>query len=299
MSQIRRRSELVQVTDTVQLKALFKDGSGSPVDLDTFPTITLSDPSGLVVLGPTSAGVYHIEIGRYGFDYTVGINGPIGVWTDVWKGVVNGFPVEAGFTFIVDNTQMPAINQDGYYALGDDVGFNYSQTAIFNINKLLKGLRARLKSSGKSKKVDANGNVTYISCDIFATDILTTFLAMALSDFNQTPYITYFTFDDTNIVDQFFDILIKGATTYALASQALIEKGREFSISDNSIQFNPPSVADMLNTQYSTVLNQYWDQLKYIKNSLRPSPKGMGTLTINAVNPNFSRLRHVRSRRFY
>lgn len=299
MSQNRQRSEVVQVTDTVQLRALFKDGTGAPADLDSFPTITIVQPSGLVAISATSAGIYRIEEGRYGFNYNVGINGPLGVWSDKWNGVLNGFQLEATFTFVVDNTQLPAINSDGYAHLGDDVGFNYSQTAIFNIDKLLKGLRARLKSAGKAKKVDANGNITYIDCDIFTYDVLVTFLAMALSDFNQTPYFTNFTFEDTNIIDQFMDILVKGATLYALSSQALLERGREFQISDNGIQFTPPTVSDMLNTQYSTLLSNYYDQLKYIKNSMRPAPRGLGTMTITTTNPNVQRLRHLRARRFF
>lgn len=299
MTQIRQRSEVVQVTDTVQLRALFKDGTGNPTDLDVFPTITLIQPSGLVAVGPTSAGVYRLEEGRYGFDYKVGINGPIGVWMDTWKGTLNGYQLEASFNFVVDNTQLPAINSDGYYHLGDDIGFNYSQNAIFNIDKLLKGLRARLKSSGKAKKVDAHGNVTYVDCDIFDVNALVTFLVMALSDFNQTPYFTNFTFEDTAIIDQFMDILVKGATLYALSSQALIERGREFQISDNGIQFTPPTVSEMLSTQYSTLLSNYYDQLKYIKNSMRPAPKGLGTMTITTTNPNVQRLRHLRARRFF
>lgn len=299
MSQIRQRSEIIGLSDTVQLRALFKDGSGTPVDLDNFPTITLVQPSGLVALGPTSAGIYRIDSGRYGFDYEVGINGPLGVWNDIWKGQVSGFNIEASLQFVIANTQMPMINTDGYVHLGDDVGFNYSQTAIQNINKLMKALRARLKSSGKSKKTDVNGNVTYVDCDIFSVDILTTFLVMSLSNFNQIPYFSNYTFDDTWFIDEFLDILVQGATLYSLASQALIERGREFNISDNGIQFTPPTVSEMLNGQYGTLLSSYNENLKYIKNSLRYHPLGLGTMTITAGNPNVMRLRNLRARRFY
>jgi len=299
MSQIRQRSELVQVTDTVQLRALFKDGTGTPIDLDAYPTISIILPSGLVSFGPTSAGIYRVEEGRYGFDYAVGIGGPVGVYIDKWTGTLQGTSIEANFQFIVDNTQMPAINTDGYYHLGDDVGFNYSQNAIFNIDKVIKGLRARLKSSGKAKKIDANGNVTYIDCDIFTTDLLVTFCAMSLSNFNEIPYFTNFTYEDTAIIDQFINMLVQGATLYALSSQALIERGREFNITDNGISFVPPTVSEMLMTQYSSALSSYNENLKYIKNSMRPAPKGLGTMTITTTNPNVQRLRHLRARRFF
>ena len=44
-------------------------------------------------------------------------------------------------------------------------------------------------------------------------------------------------------MEQFGEILVEGATLYALASQALIERGREFQITDNGLNFNPPTVS--------------------------------------------------------
>lgn len=295
---LKARGELIDVTDQVNLTVQFKDSLGNPVDTDSFPQISIIQPSGLVLIYPTSVGISHIDTGRYSYTFTVPINGPYGVFNDVWIGYVSGVRIETIFSFIVTHTQIPAINIDGYVHLGDDPGFNYSQAAIKNINKLLKSLKARLNSSGKAKSKDAYGNVTYVDCDIFSVDMLTTFLATALWDFNQVPYFTFFTFDDDNFVEQFGEILVECATLYALASKALIERGREFTISDNGINFNPPTVSELMNTQYSTLLSQYYDKLKYIKNSLRPAPKGLGVFSMNSgLNPSFARLRHLRARR--
>lgn len=299
MSQMRRRSETVQVTDTVQLRAVFKDGSGEPIRLDTFPTVSIFQPSGLVCVGKTSAGVCHIEPGVYGYDFKVDINGAVGVWSDHWAGLVNGFPIQSAFNFVVDNTQLQSITTDEKAHLGDDIGFNYTQTAIFNIDKILKGLRASLKSQGKMKIRNKYGEYEYKDGDIFTVDQLVTYCALSLSDFNQTPYFTMFTFEDTSMIDQFLAILTKGARLYALAAQALIEKGREFQITDNGLQFTPPTVAEMLNTQYNTQFTQWFDQLKMIKTQFRPAPKGLGTLTISTTNPNVMRLRHLRARRYF
>ena len=297
---IKARGELIDVTDQVNLTVQFKDPSGNPVDADSFPKISIIQPSGLVLLAPTSVGVTRVDVGKYSYIFTVPINGPYGVFNDVWLAYINGFRVETTFQFVVAHTQMPAINTDGYVHLGDDPGFNYSQAAIKNINKLIKSVRARLNSAGKAKSTDAYGNVVYVDCDIFSVDMFVTFLATALWDFNQVPYFTFFQFDDDAFVEQFGEILVEGATLYALASIALIERGREFQITDNSINFNPPTVSEMLNTQYNTLLTHYWDKLKYIKNSLRPAPKGLGVFSMNsAINPAFSRLRHLRSRRIY
>ena len=295
---IKARGELIDVTDQVNLTIQFRDTSGNPINTDSFPTISIVQPSGLVALAPTSAGVAQIGTGKYSYIYTVPINGPYGVYNDIWVGYINGFRVQVDFDFVVLHTQVPAINTDGYSHLGDDPGFDYSQTAIKNINKLLKSLKARLNSAGKAKSTDSYGNVIYVDCDIFSVDMLVTFLATALWDFNQVPFFTFFTFDDINFVDQFGEILVEGATLYALASKALIERGREFQITDNGLNFNPPTVSELMNTQYSTLLSHYWEKLKYIKNSLRPAPRGLGVFSMNsAINPAFARLRHLRERR--
>jgi hypothetical protein len=295
---IKARGELIDVTDQVNLTIQFKDGTGAAIDTDSFPTISIVQPSGLVALAPTSTGVARIGVGKYSFIYTIPINGPYGVFNDIWVGYLNGFRVEATFSFVVTHTQIPAINSDGYVHLGDDPGFNYSQDAIRNINKLLKSLKARLNSAGKAKATDVYGNVVYVDCDIFTIDMLVTFLGTALWDFNQVPFFTFFQFDDSNFVEQFGEILVEGATLYALASKALIERGREFQITDNGLNFNPPTVSEIMMTQYSSLLTHYWDKLKMIKASLRPNPKGLGTFSMtSAINPAFARLRHLRARR--
>lgn len=150
--------------------------------------------------------------------------------------------------------------------LGDPSDFDFSQTEIKNINRLLKLLKMRLASAGKSKSFDKDGNVVYVDTDIFSTDHLVGFLVLSLSDFNQTPAFTYFRFDDTRCIEFFTEVLISGAALYALASQALIERGREFQITDNGITFDPPNISEMLNTQYATLLNTHFEKIKAIKN---------------------------------
>jgi hypothetical protein len=295
---IKARGELIDVTDQVNLTIQYKDPFGNPVNTDTYPQISIIQPSGLVALAPTSTGVAQTAPGMYSFILTIPINGPYGTWRDDWVAYVNGFRFEQMFEFTVLHTQVPSINSDGYVHLGDDPGFNYSQHATKNINKLVKSLKARLNSSGKAKSADSYGNTIYVDCDIFSYDMLTTFIATALWDFNQVPYFTFFDFDDTSFVEQFGEVLVEGATLYSLASKALIERGREFQITDNGLNFNPPTVSELMMTQYSALLAHYWEKLKYIKNSLRPSPRGLGVFSMNSgLNPAFARLRHLRARR--
>lgn len=297
---IKERGETLDVNDQVNLTVQFKDASGCPIDTDFFPTISIVQPSGLVALSPTSAGVTHIGVGKYSFIYTVPYNGPYGVFNDIWTAYINGYLAQVSFSFVVIHTQVPAINSDGFLHLGDDPGFHYSQCAIKNINKLMKSLRARLNSAGKAKSTDAYGNTVYQDCDIFSVDTLTTFIATALWDFNQVPYFTFFTFEEEGFVDQFGEVLVEGATLYSLASIALIERGREYNLTDAGVSFAPPTVSELLQTQYSTLLSNYWEKLKYIKNSLRPHPLGLGVFGMTSgLNPAIRNMRHMRARRVY
>lgn len=149
--------------------------------------------------------------------------------------------------------------------LGHITNFDFSQIATQNINKLLKLVKSRLSSTGKTKSQDPYGNVVYIDTDIFADEMLIDFLVLSLSDFNQTPYFTFFTFEHTKLIDTFADVLVEGAVLQALASKALIEKGREFQIKDDGVYLNPPNVSDMLMTQFNSLLRHHYDKLKLIK----------------------------------
>jgi len=303
LTTLTTRSQLIDVNSTVQLVAQFTNQAGAPVNLDSYPTVSIVAPSGLVTLTATTAGVMQLDVGKYQFNFLVPFNGPYGVWNDIWQGIYNGVQLANSFEFVVVNTDVPrVINSDGYIALGDDPGFNFSQLAIRNINKVVKTVKARLNNNGLSQSTDQYGNIIYVNCDIFSNDMLVTFVVNSLSEFNQTPYFTFFTWEDTQIINEFHAILADGAVLSALASQALIERGREYSITDNGVAFTPPSVAEMLNTQWNTMLTQFYDKLKYIKNSMRGAPRGLGTLTIasaGAQNPQFQRLRHLRARQIF
>lgn len=297
MVTFRSRGETAGLTEGVHLLASFYGLDGNLSDLDSFPTVSIIQPSGNVIFPPTSSGVYRLSTGVYGYDYIFSLNSNLGVWTDVWRGNLGGVVLVQTLNFVLQNTMMPAVNSDGYVHLGDDPGFSYSQVAIRNINLLLKTLRARLNSSGKAKAKDANGNDIYIDCDIFSVDVLVTFLASQITEFNSYPHFTSFDFNDSDIIQNFHEVFVQGAVLMALSSKALIERGREFQITDNGINFTPPTVSELLNTQWSTELANHFEKLKMIKANMKPSPMGLGTLTITAArNPIVSQLRHRRAR---
>jgi hypothetical protein len=292
------RSSVIQPGDTIMLRARFTD-SGVEVDPDTVPQVSVIQPSGGVALDFTSVGVTRIGVGQYQFNYSVGLFPEIGTWNDVWRCTINGYEVFGQYNFTVFQSQLPAINTDGEVHLSDDPGYNYSQLEICNINNLLKSLRKRLKSSGKAKRTDEYGNIIYKDCDVFETDELVAFIARSLEEFNSIPTFTGFTFSDSDIINQFHGVLVQGATVFALGAQALIERGREYQISDNGISMNNPTISELLNTQYTTELNNWYEKVKLIKVNMRSSPLGLGTLSFTSGSSQFRRLRTLRARQIF
>lgn len=301
MVTLRTRTEQVGYGETIQLRVQFRNAfTGEPADLDSFPTLTIVQPSGNVFLGPTSQGVFRVSTGLYGYDLPIMLNATPGVWNDLWSGSLDGYNISGDLLFVVTNTNLPAVNTDGYVALGDDPGFCYSQTAIRNINVLIKTLRARLDSRGKATVKDEFGNDILIDCDIYSVEQLTSFLANSISLFNEIPHFTFYTFEDTEFIKIFHDVIVQGATLMALASKSLLERGREFQFSDNGISFTPPTVSELMNTQWGTELNNHWEKVKLIKANMKPQGIGLGTLTISTSrNPAVRRLRHLRARQIF
>ena len=298
---MKTRGSIIGTSETVQLKAQFSDPLGNPGDLNSFPRIQIIQPNSAIYQEYTSAGVYRINTGLYGFDFKVPIIGPVGVWADVWQGVLGeeNYLIRGSFNFIVSNTNLGAPNVDGYIHLGDKPKYNLSQESIQNINHLMEVLRLRLQSSGRRQTKDSHGNTIYENCDIFSTEELYAFLCCSLAEFNLTPHFTHFVWEDPAVVDMFGDVIVEGAYIMGLASKALIEKGREFNITDNGISFQPPAIADLLNSQMSTLLTAYREKIKGIKYQFKANPLGLGTLRITAVAPQMLRLRHRRARQMF
>lgn len=142
---------------------------------------------------------------------------------------------------------------------------NLSSEGQRNSDNLISLLRHRLHDNGKAKSMDAQGNIVYVDCDIYNKTMLEAFIDLAVSEFNSTPDFTDFSLENSRFVDCFAEVIVEGATLYALSSKALIERGREFQLTDNGLQMQPPAVSEMLNTQFSTLLAHHWDKLKHIK----------------------------------
>lgn len=291
------RGEPASVTDVMQLRAtFFSPTTGIPIDLDVYPSVSITEPSGNTIMPWTSVGVYKVSTGTYGFDFSIPNNYALGVSVDNWKGLWGGNTPLLQFNFVVTNTQLPMVASDGYVQMGDPIPFQYSQHALKNINKLIAQLKSRLNSSGKAMIKDSYGNDTLIDCDIYTVDQLMHFLISSLSMFNMIPYFTEFEFEDDEFVKIFSEILVRGALISALASKALIEKGREFNVVDNGVNFSPAGVSEILSSQYASEYTHWETDIRMIKNSMRARPLGLGIGSITNQNPAFKRLRFLRAR---
>lgn len=296
------RSKAIRGQDVI-LSIQYYGIDGLPTDADSTPEITIKDLNGNTIVGPTSTGITRVELGLYQYLYSVPKLSDKGNWTDNWSAQVGGISVQNVFQFLVVD-ESSAIS--GSIRLGDDVNFDFTDAEILGINVLLKFLKARLRNSGKKPKRDEFGAIMYDSygeviteeCDVFSDDILICFLCQALSEFNMIPFFTSFTFADEVIYKLFAAALVEGAYVFAISSQALIEKGRDFTISDGGLSYQPPALGEFLQTHFGTWLTSYRERLKFIKNSIRPGPRSFGTYSnLTSGSPALNRLRHVRSRR--
>lgn len=164
-----------------------------------------------------------------------------------------------------------------------------TEREVLILNDLLCLLRSQLKDNFKDK----DGN----TCRAFELGELLCFLEASLSEFNQTPTFTSFTWETIDLC-RFRAILIEGAFVLALRAQALLEAGREFNINDNGASFTPPPLSSTMVTTWTSTYTQYVQKLNYIKAMFKPGPSTIGVFS-SAVNnsPQLLKLRHLRQRR--
>jgi len=289
--------------ETVRLNVQYYGIDGQPSNADFTPSIEITDVNGNIIIAETTDGVVRSETGLYYYDYYVASDSGSGMWQDTWSAQIQGVEITDSFNFLVVT---PGSEELGTVRIGDDVSFDFSEEELAGINILLKYLKARLRSDGKKPKRDEygafvrdeNGEIVYVECNVFSDELLVCFLCQALSEFNMIPFFTTFSFADRIIFTTFSQIIVEAAMVFAMASQALVEKGRDFTISDGGVSYQPPALGDFLASQYNNFLSNYRERVKFIKNSIRPGPKGFGTYTnLASGSPAFARLRHLRARR--
>jgi hypothetical protein len=283
----------------VDLYVRFVDSVGNPVNADDTPQVEIYDSTETIQRRLSNIGVGLIsdnQDGLYYLNYDIPENAPDGYWYHRWVAEIGGTEVENTFEFMVISSGDVIESDLPIFSPGDPVPWNFTKEEVYGINILLKMVKCRVKNDGTRKVRDGNEYVD-VPCSIFTDTELICFLVNSLSSFNQYPHFSQFKFSDPQIYEIFAEVVVQGAVLLALAAQALIEKGREFNITDNGVTYQPPAVSEILNTQYSTQLQDYKEKLKMIKCSLKPNPLGLGTFRVTAISPAYLRLRHLRERR--
>lgn len=282
----------------VDLYVRFVDANNNPVNADDTPQVEITDSEGTIrrVLSNIGVGlVTDNQDGLYLLSYEVPANSPDAYWSHRWVAEIGDVQIENTFQFLVITAGSISESAVPSFDPGDPVPWDFTKDENAGINILLQMVKFRLKSDG-TRKVRVGDQFVDSPCSIFTDAELISFLVNSLSSFNQYPHFTQFTFADPQIFGLYADVILQGGVLLALAAQALIERGREFSITDNGVTYQPPAVSEMLNTQYSAQLADYKEKLKAIKSSLKPEPVSIGTFRVTAISPNYLRLRHLRER---
>jgi len=289
-------SRKVILGNTINLDIKVLDALGNLVDADSTPQVEIKNGDGTIVRPLSPSGVVRLDTGKYRLAYTVSASEESGIWADRWRTVVDGQLTEDTFNFIVLSSSA-SLDVDGQQ-IGDAPIVEYTQDEICCINILLDLLRCRLKDRKgiKATVKDEYGADTLVDCPVFSDEELLCFLRASLSEFNQVPHFTSFGFAAPLICDRFAHVIVEGAFILAMAAQTLIEAGREFTVTDNGITFQPPPMTQVLNNNLSAFLQRHTDMLKFIKANLKPAPRGVGTFRVLAVSPAYLRLRHLRQR---
>jgi hypothetical protein len=285
----------VPVGEKIILEAQFKDSAGFPKDSETLPTIEVLDAASDTVIATTASEIYRVAVGRYRYDLTVPTSFQEGLWSDRWAATIDGYSVENVFDFTVSSVAtaeaVGASVPVKQYTLDDEeIQEELTQQEIKGILRLRKFLKMRVRST--AFKPDGT------PCPLLPNDQLDLALLSSLAEFNATPVLTSFSFDSDFIQKVCADIVTQGAMLIVWAGQAVIEAGFEFTVNDNGVTYNPPPVSSTISGIYNSNLSDYRAKLKEIKRNLRPSPKGLASGNIFAINPRLRAIKnHLKERR--
>lgn len=258
---------------SIRLDVQFINKANQLVDPDNL-TLSVYNPANTLVVDGATVGVdtgdiTNVNVGRYYYDLTLSATAPVGTYIATWVGSIEGdsFEKDDVFSVVLSGTDIAAAN------------------VFFETEKKLKVsalLRAYLKDRDSRNYA-------------FENDEISLFLDGSLSDINAWP--TFTSYDWVTVPFDWMHLLAMGGQVMALYAQALIEAGREFQITDNGIQFNPPGLSSAMTTIAGSLVQQYTERKEKLKYNIKPEPRGIGTYRVLAVNPYLIRLRHLREKR--
>lgn len=230
---------------------------GTLTDLSTI-TVDVYNESGELEFDDLTP--HHISLGRYEIDVRIPGTADAGTWRVQWNGETDTLELYgADYIQVVDT---------------EDTGETLDAWAI--------ALRVRLKDTDPRNYA-------------FSTVEINEFLDLALADVNVWPTFTEYTW--TDVPTNWKSLVTLGGQVMALYAQGLIEAGREFTVTDQGISFNPPQLSAHMQTAAQALMTQYNEMKEVVKRNIRPSYYAVGSYRVLAIHPYMLRLRHLRERR--
>ncbi len=135
------------------------------------------------------------------------------------------------------------------------------------------------------------------SCEIFSDSQLLSYCDLALQSVNSHPTWTFYNLDSAP--RDWINVIILGAYVYALNAQGLVERARNFSISDQGVSYQPPDLPGHFQSLAQAMEAKFEAEKERIKANVRPAPVGLGSTRVLSPNPLMLRMRHLRAHRFF
>lgn len=115
------------------------------------------------------------------------------------------------------------------------------------IQSIVTALRSRLSDFGTKREIDTNGHVVITMSEVFSEDELIGFTSVAAM---QAKWIK-----SGLSLDRYKAFVFQAALVAALGSKSLAERGREYKMSDNGIEYQSPTLSVVLMEQYKAELS--------------------------------------------
>lgn len=135
------------------------------------------------------------------------------------------------------------------------------------------------------------------ACEIFEDGQLLSYVDLSLQSVNSHPTWTFYTLD--SVPRDWYNCICLGAYVYALNAQGLVERARNFNISDQGVNYTPPDLPGHYQSLAQNMDAKFLAEKERIKANVRPAPIGLGSSRVLSPNPAILRMRHLRAHRFF
>lgn len=140
-------------------------------------------------------------------------------------------------------------------------------------------------------------NDTDSGCEIFSDSQLLSYIDLGLMSVNSHPTWTFYTLD--SVPRDWYNCIVLGAYVYALNAQGLVERARNFNISDQGVSYTPPDLPGHFQSLAQLMDAKFLAEKERIKANVKPAPIGLGSSRCLTPNPMVLRARHLRAHRFF